>query len=214
MGHDYVENYITAIDNPLPSIKESFMQELELLKKNSNFDSIVLDVGCGAGRPGDSLSSFVKKIVSVDNDPKMIFLAKERCSFIKNMEILEEDALNLKFKDESFDLVYSTYNLLGSLKKEERQKVVCEMKRVTKKGGRMINLTWKDDKKTTDFLKKYYPSIKIDVISADNSRTVTSKGVFERISKEELLGYYVSVGIKKVVFEDVGSVWIAIIGTK
>lgn len=149
-----------------------------------------------------------------DNDKQMLNAAKERLKNINNVEILEDDALNLSFSDNSFDLVYATYNLIGSLKKSERQKLIDEMKRVAKDNGKIINITWKDNKETTEFLKKYYPSIGIKVIKSDNFKTVTSKGTFARISKEELLEYYTSSNLKNIKFLDVGQVWIAIIGTK
>src|SRR3989344_7422045 len=105
MVEDYVQNYIQAIDNPLPELKNSFDKELKILKNHSSKTSVVLDVGCGAGRPSDLLSKFVKKIVCIDNDKKMLKFAKERCKNINNIEILEDDALNLNFPDNSFDLV-------------------------------------------------------------------------------------------------------------
>ncbi len=214
MTEDYVQNYIQVIENPLPELKNTFNKELETLNNNSEKNSVVLDVGCGAGRPADLLSKFVKKIVCIDNDKKMLDVAKERCKNIDNVEILEDDALDISFSDKSFDLVYATYNLIGSLKKSERQKLINEMKRVAKDNTKIINLTWKDNKETTEFLKKYYPSIGINIIGSDESKTDTSKGTFERISKKELLEYYTSANLKNIKFVDVGMVWIAIIGTK
>ena len=144
----------------------------------------------------------------------MLNLAKERCKDINNVEILDDDALNISFSDNSFDLVYDTYNLVGSLKKSECQKLIDEMKRVSKDGTKIINITWKDNKETTEFLKKYYPSIGINIINAGESKTITSKGIFDRISKDELLKYYTSANLRNIEFVDVGSVWIAIIGIK
>lgn len=214
MAEDYVQNYIQAIENPLPELKDTFCKELEILKNNSDKNSVVLDVGCGAGRPADLLSKFVKKIVCIDNDKKMLDVAKERCKDIDNVEILDNDALDISFSDNSFDLVYATYNLVGSLKKSERQNLIEEMKRVAKNNSKIINITWKDNIETTEFLKKYYPSIGINIIDSDESRTVTLKGTFERISKDELLEYYTSAKLKNIKFVDVGTVWIAIIGIK
>ena len=34
MAEDYVQNYIQAIENPLPDLKKTFEEELEILKKN------------------------------------------------------------------------------------------------------------------------------------------------------------------------------------
>lgn len=214
MTEDYVQNYIQAIENPLPELKATFDKELEVLKDYADENSVVLDVGCGAGRPADLFSKFVKKIICVDNDKKMLLVAKERCKDCDNVEILEDDALSLNFPESSFDLVYATYNLIGSIEKSERQKLVDEMKRVAKNGTKIINMTWKNSKETTDFIKKYYPAIGIEIIEANEKKTVTSKGVFERVSKEELLEYYTSADLNDIKFIEVGPVWTAIIGTK
>jgi len=206
--------YLKAIENPLPELKDTFDKELELLEGNSDKNSIVLDIGCGAGRPVDSLSKFVKKIICVGNDEKMLSVAKERCKNFNNVEILERDALYLRFSDNSFDLVYATYNLVGSLEKSERQKLIDEMKLVAKDNARIVIITWKDNAITTEFLKNYYPSIGIEIIKSNDTETVTSKGIFDRISKKELLNYCNVANLKNLKFVDVGSVWVAIIGTK
>jgi len=214
MSENYVQNYICAIENPLPEMVDTFHEELEMLKNHCNKDSIVLDVGSGAGRPANMLSEYVKKIVCIDNDEKMLLAAKERYGDSANIDFLNEDALALTFPNDSFDLAYATYNLVGWLKKSERQQLIDEMRRVAKEGTRIINLTWKDDKETTEFLKRYYPAIGVDIIEADEGKTVTSKGVIERISKDELLEYYKGAELKDINFIEVNPVWVAIVGTK
>ena len=34
MAEDYVQNYIQAIENPLPELKDTLSKELEILKNN------------------------------------------------------------------------------------------------------------------------------------------------------------------------------------
>lgn len=214
MSEDYVQNYMKAVNNPLPQLKKTYDEELKLLRKFSDDTSVVLDVGCGAGRPADTYAKYVKKLVCIDNDEKMLTIAKERCNALSNVEYVEGDALNMKFADETFDLVYATYNLVGSVKKHERQELIDEMKRVAKVGSRVVSLTWKDDRVTTEFLKEYYPSIGLDILEADATKTVTSKGTFERISRRELLKYYKEASIGGIEFVDIGPVWMATVGTK
>lgn len=214
MDKDYVENYLQAISKPLPELDKTFDAELAFLIKNSKKDNTVLDAGCGAGRPADKFSSYVKKIIGIDNDKKMLDIAKQRCQKISNIEFQEKDALSTGFPNDFFDLTYGTYNLIGSLAKENRQKLIDEMARITKKGCKIINITWKDDKETTLFLKKYYPSIGIKILESDDNKTVTSKGVFERISRKELLEYYKNASLKNINFYSIGPVWLAITGTR
>ena len=214
MVGDYVSNYFKAIENPLSNLNETFEEEIELLKSFVNKNSIVLDVGCGAGRPADKLSDFVKEIVCIDNDSKMIALAEERCKNFENIKIVNDNAFKMKIKDNTFDFVYATYNLIGSIEEFERQKLVDEMVRVAKKGTKVVNITWKDDVFTTNFLGKYYPSIGIDIFNQDEAKTVTSIGTLDRISKERLLEYYESANLKEIKFIGVGPVWVAIVGIK
>ena len=210
----YFQNYLKAIDEPLPELKGAFDVELKLLKSLVNTKSILLDIGCGVGRPTDKLARFVKKIVAIDNDEQMLLEATSRCMDVDNVEIIKEDALNINFPDNIFDVVYATYNLIGSVNENDRQKLINEMRRVVKVGGLVVNFTWKTDDITTVFLKEYYSSIGIEVIGINNNKTITSKGEFARIPEAELEKYYKSAGLKNVIFNNIGSVWIAVIGKK
>lgn len=214
MLKSYFSNYLKAIDNPLPELKETFSAEIEILKKLCNLNSVILDVGSGAGRPAKDLAQYVRKIIAIDNDDLMLEEAQLRCKGIKNLEIKKENAFNMSFQDNFFDLVYATYNLIGSINQNERQSLVNEMKRAANIGGLIINFTWRNDKFTTDFLKKYYPSIGIHIVEIDDNKTATSIGEFTRISKQELEDYYTNADIKNLKIIDVGSVWTAIIGEK
>ena len=214
MLHDYVREYIKAIDKPLPELAETFEKELEFLKQHCDEDHVVLDVGCGAARPAINLSPYVKKIYSIDNNQRMVDLALGRLGDAKNIEVRKENALKTGFPEESFDFVYDTYNLLGSIEKEDRQKLINEMARVVKKGGKITNITWKDDDVTRDFLGRYYPAIGIQITRMNHYTTETSKGVFDRFRREELKEFYEKAGLKNIEFYDIGHVWMAIIGEK
>jgi ubiquinone/menaquinone biosynthesis C-methylase UbiE len=214
MMHDYVREYIRAIDQPLPELAKTFDSELKFLKSYCSKDTLVLDVGCGAARPATTLAPFVKKITSIDHNQAMIDLATGRSEGIENIEIKKDDALDMSFGDESFDLVYDTYNLIGSLEKNERQKLVNEMTRVAKKGGKVMNIVWKDNVETTDFLRKYYPAIGIEVLNISEAGTITSKGTFDRFTRDELKEFHENAGLKNIQFTDVGPVWMAIVGEK
>jgi ubiquinone/menaquinone biosynthesis C-methylase UbiE len=214
MIHDYVREYIQAISHPLPELAETFDAELEFLKKHVHQESHVLDVGCGAGRPSTVLAKFVDNIISIDNNQRMIDLALHRAEGLDNIQIIKDDALKMSFENEKFDLVYDTYNLIGSVNEKERQFLINEMYRVCKTGGKIMNITWKDNVETTHFLKRYYPAIGIDVLSIDDSGTVTTKGTFDRFDKEELKKYYERAGLKNIQFHEIGPVWMAIVGEK
>lgn len=211
---EYLANYLKAIKEPLPELQETFEAELNFFKEYTSPSSIVLDVGCGAGRPAIDLATSCKTIVAIDNSPGMLTEARKAAEGITNIEILEANALSLPFDNEEFDFTYGTYNLLGSLSPEDRQQAVNEMYRVAKQGSAVANLTWKHDASTTQFLQKYYPHIGINIISSNENETVTDKGAFQRLSVDELQVYYKEAGFKDIQLQDIGEVWIGIVGRK
>lgn len=210
----YLQNYLRAIRRPLLSLKKTFEVERGFLKSRVQPDFVVLDVGCGVARPTTDLAPFVKKIVGIDNDVRALKIAKKKCKRFKNIELRRMNALGLHFPSNSFDVSYSTYNLIGSFEKKDILRFVREMARVTKKGGQLINVTWKNDPAVTRFLSRYYPSIGLSIIELDETKTVTDKGTFDRLSKEDLRRYYKKAGLKKIRFFEIEPVWRAIVGTK
>ncbi len=191
-------------------MRSAFEAELSLLERYA-MNAVVLDIGCGAGRPAIALSACAKMVIGIDNDPEML-AATLGTEYYRNLLLRFGDALGTPFLDWTFDLTYATYNLIGSIPVKQRQDLVNEMARVTRKGGHVINITWKNDGQTTDFLRRYYPSIGIELLDIDEQRAVTSKGTFDRVSEVELRRYYQTSGITVADVLDVGPVWKAIVG--
>ncbi len=91
----------------------------------------VLDVGCGTGRWDKFFLLKGANVIGIDKSKEMLKKAKK----IKGLKVEIMDAKNLKFKDNNFDLTFSSL-LLSNLK--DYKKVVKEMIRVTKHGGWII----------------------------------------------------------------------------
>jgi demethylmenaquinone methyltransferase/2-methoxy-6-polyprenyl-1,4-benzoquinol methylase len=96
----------------------------------------VLDVGCGTG---DQAIYFAKKgavVTGIDIDQEMISCAlKKKRGF--NIHFQGGDATNLPFLDPVFDVAVISL-VLHEIENKDRDKVISEMKRVVKKGGRLI----------------------------------------------------------------------------
>jgi len=111
---------------------------LELIKRNqqNNQDFTFLDVGCGTGR---YLIHFLSlgKTVGVDISKPMLEQAKKNTN--GHATLIQADAENLPFKDNTFDVVTCSY-LLENLNqpKDNPKKVLNEMCRVAKKKGQII----------------------------------------------------------------------------
>lgn len=100
----------------------------------------ILDVCTGTGDiPLFIAKKFVDnvKIIGADFSDNMLEIAKKRTQNYKNIEIINADAMNLPFEDETFDVVFISFGLrnLNDLKKG-----IEELKRVTRKNGYVVNL--------------------------------------------------------------------------
>ncbi len=97
--------------------------------------NIVLDVGCGSGAVTKDVAAHTNGIViAVDDASDMAKIAKKVLEGM-NVEILVGDAHNLPFKDNTFDIAICNLFLMWA---KEPQKVVNEMARVVKKGGKVV----------------------------------------------------------------------------
>lgn len=98
----------------------------------------VLEVGVGTGI---NLALYPKNcsVVGIDFSGSMLEIARERAvrKDIRNVRLLQMDAADLKFVDNSFDIVYAPY-LISVVPDPVR--VAREMRRVCRPGGRIILL--------------------------------------------------------------------------
>lgn len=95
----------------------------------------VLELGCGTGLYTETLQKNAEHVVATDLSDEMIVFAKKKRGNLENVEFRKADALNLEFKDETFDTVFMA-NLIHVIGNAER--VIYESRRVLKKGGLLI----------------------------------------------------------------------------
>lgn len=97
---------------------------------------LTLDVGCGPGMVTRDIAHLTKgRVIGVDGSADMTKVAKNVLQDYKNVELCIGRAKKLPFNDNMFDMV--TCNLL-LMWVDKPQKVVNEMARVTKPGGKVL----------------------------------------------------------------------------
>jgi len=110
--------------------------ELKHIKQIAKIkNKTILEIGCGNGRLTRILAKYAKKIIGIDNDPRMIKHAKS-ITKRKNVSFKLMNALNLRFKPRSFDVIIFTWCLVCLPNKEIL--ALKEAKKALKKDGFLI----------------------------------------------------------------------------
>jgi ubiquinone/menaquinone biosynthesis C-methylase UbiE len=130
----FIFNYSNIIDPLLRDIR-IFVPDFAGMKKGDK----VLDVCCGTG---DQVFYYAEKgiIVSgVDSDPNMIKLAKKDKRRKRFIDVFFQiaDAKNLPFENNCFDYASISFGL-HEKGREDRDKIISEMKRVVKEDGSLV----------------------------------------------------------------------------
>lgn len=127
---DFVADFYEEIryKKPYSWLYQSWWFKKMINLVNPPADGLILDDGCGTGHLAEFLPS--EKIIGLDISEGMLKYARKRIP-----QVTKGDAQNLPFGDEIFDCVFARA-LLHHLPEPERG--VREIKRVLKKGGRVI----------------------------------------------------------------------------
>jgi phosphatidylethanolamine/phosphatidyl-N-methylethanolamine N-methyltransferase len=96
----------------------------------------VLDVGVGTGLSLLLFPSYCR-VVGIDLSGEMLKKARKKVKVngLDNVELMEMDAMNVDFKDDSFDKVFISHVVSVV---PDPYKVMGEVRRVCKRGGRVV----------------------------------------------------------------------------
>lgn len=103
----------------------------------------VLEIACGTGRVTRHLRQALPasvKLVATDISDDMLNIARRQVG-TTGIRFRAEDAQNLSFADNSFDLVICQF---GMMFLPDKAKGFSEVLRVLKPGGKFLSLTWDD----------------------------------------------------------------------
>jgi ubiquinone/menaquinone biosynthesis C-methylase UbiE len=98
----------------------------------------LLDVGCGFGRHAVPLARAGFRVVGVDRSEALLEEARRRADGERRLELVRADYRELPLKDETFDAAINLFTSLGFLGDEEDVRVLAEIRRVLRPGGRLV----------------------------------------------------------------------------
>jgi ubiquinone/menaquinone biosynthesis C-methylase UbiE len=114
-------------------------------------DEDVLDVACGTGNAAVPAAQAGARVVGVDLTPEMFEDGRARATAAGvDVEWTEGDAEELRFEDQQFDVVLSTF---GCMFAPRHEVVADEIARVLRPGGRLGLCNWTPEGAIGDFFR-------------------------------------------------------------
>lgn len=121
----------------------SYMQDgaIEILESwNLEPGQRLLDIGCGSGQTAIPAAKQGHQVTGIDIAENLIEFARERASYEElKVQFDVGDAEALPYEDNSFDVVIS---MIGAMFAPRPEKVVNEIARVLRPGGKLYMVNW------------------------------------------------------------------------
>ncbi|MEF2293413.1 class I SAM-dependent methyltransferase [Virgibacillus dokdonensis] len=170
-------------------IMDNMIQETWRKDVTQQAEGKVLEIGIGTGKNLEYYPSHVE-VTGIDFSPGMLKRAKEKANQLgRTFELLEMDAQNLAFPDNTFDTVITTCVFCSV---PDPIKGLKEMKRVTKPTGKILMLEhMRSEHKLIGKLMDILNPIGLHIVGANiNRKTIENiQHVGLKIAKEDLLMY-------------------------
>jgi len=153
----------------------------------------VLEIGCGTGYGANYLSELASRVVAVDTSKECISYFQDKYGK-DNLFFLLADALNLPFKDDSFDIVVS-FQVIEHIKPKEVLNYLREIKRVLKTGGIFLVSTPNKRLRLLPFQKSWNPEHKKEYKDKELKKLLSK--VFSEVKVYGLCGSKEVLSIEK-----------------
>lgn len=177
-----------------PRLFADYMEkEIVWLKENIPKNSVIVDIGCGEGRHLKLLAPIIKKGVGIDNSKTMYQQSKKNLSKYKNIKVFYEDATKTHFKSNYFDITLCMNNTFGNLC-EKQTKAIKEMKRITKKNGKIVISVHSSKAVPTKF--KLYKNVGLTGMKKNKDYVYTNEGFkSQQFSKNKLKSDFTNINL-------------------
>ncbi len=129
--YNRIAGFYDILDKPMEAAASKWREKLL-----SQISGKVLEVGIGTGRNIPHYPANVE-LTGIDFSPKMVEIARKKAGTKPNIEILEMDAENMDFSDNSFDTVITSCVFCSV---PDPVKGLKEIRRVCKNGGKILML--------------------------------------------------------------------------
>ncbi len=116
---------------PFPNLRHEVVRRAGLAP-----GSRILDVATGTGAQALAFAPTAKEVVGIDLSEAMVRVARRKNRFA-NVTFQQADAVSLPFDDRSFDAACISF-ALHEMPSRVRERVLREMARVTRPGGRVV----------------------------------------------------------------------------
>jgi 2-polyprenyl-6-hydroxyphenyl methylase/3-demethylubiquinone-9 3-methyltransferase len=117
--------------------------EVDHVLKKIKWDDIVLELGCGYGRIIPNLARKARMVIGIDNSFKNLLFGMNFIGSISNCYLLGMNAIQLAFKDRTFDSVVCIQNGISAFH-VDRKELILESIRVAKVGGIVLFSSYSD----------------------------------------------------------------------
>lgn len=124
-------------------VKQYLNAEIQYVLEKIKPSDIVLELGCGYGRVLQKLCKKAKKVIGIDISKPSLELAKKLLKGNLNYQLFQMDAINLEFPNNFFDIVICIQNGISAFN-VDKEDLIKEAVRVTKKGGLVLFSTYSD----------------------------------------------------------------------
>lgn len=126
-----------------PRVMQYLNAEVNHVLQKIKSNDMVLELGCGYGRILPQLAGKARTVIGIDNSFKSLSLGLDFLSDIPNCYLLDMNAVQLAFKDKTFDSVVCIQNGISAFHVDKKV-LIHESIRVTKVGGIVMFSSYSD----------------------------------------------------------------------